>query len=140
MVVRVLTAAVLALTVLAAACGADPQADVRKTLESFAGATAKKDYQEICDQLIAKSLSDNVEEYGLPCELAFKQGLDSVRKPTLTIRSVEVDGDVAKVRVHSTAANQPPSDDTLELRRSEGEWKITALARPAAETAKPKTG
>lgn len=135
------TAALLAAgaaAALLAACGGDSAEDqVRTVVTRFGTASAEKDYQQICDELIAKSLSDNVEEFGLPCELAFKQGLDPVRRPKLTIRSVEVDGDRARVAVHSTAANQPPSDDTLELRRTEGDWKITALARSGAEGAKP---
>lgn len=125
--------------------GTTPQDAVREVVTKFGTASAKKDYQTICDELIARSLSDNVEEYGLPCELAFKQGLGAVQRPRLAIRDLKVTGDVAKVRVHSTAANQPPSDDVLTLRRADGQWRITALgAAPApAKTApanKPAKG
>ena len=136
LVVTILTAALLT------GCGDDgttPQDAVRDVVTKFGAASAKKDYQAICDQLIARSLSDNVEEYGLPCELAFKQGLGPVEKPRLAIRSLTVSGDVAKVRVHTTAANQAPSDDVLTLRRADGPWSITALgAAPAPEKAPAK--
>lgn len=136
---------VLALT--AAACGDSgpskdsPEQQVRSVVTRFGEATKVKDYQEICDRLIAKSLSDNVEEFGLPCELAFRQGLDPVKDPRLVIRSVSVTGAKAKVVVRSTAANQPPSSDTLELTRLPKQgWRITALgAAPKAETAKKAT-
>lgn len=129
----------IAAALLVAGCGGDegttPEDAVRDVVNRFGTASAKKDYQAICDDLIARSLSDNVEEFGLPCELAFKQGLEQVRKPRLTIRSVKVDGDTARVRIHTTAANQAPSDDTLLLRRVDGEWRISELsAAPARKS------
>jgi hypothetical protein len=128
-----------AVAATAAGCGSESADEqVRGVVTRFGEASAKKDYQEICDVLIAKSLSDNVEEFGLPCELAFKQGLQDVRRPRLAIRSVRVDGSRALVRVHSTAANQAPSDDTLELREADGEWRITSLAGRGAGPAKPR--
>jgi ketosteroid isomerase-like protein len=127
-------AAVLVVTLLAAVaggCGDDgttPEDAVREVVTRFGQASAKKDYQAICDDLVARSLSDNVEEFGLPCELAFKQGMEAVRKPKLVIRKLSVKGDEASVVVHTTAANQPASDDTLTLRRVDGEWRISALS------------
>jgi hypothetical protein len=141
--VRFIAAAALLATVAAlSACGSKdsgttPQDAVKAVVSRFGVASARKDYQAICDRLIAKSLSDNVEEYGLPCELAFKQGMDSVVKPQLKIVNITVKGDVAKVHVHTTAANQPASDDLLELRRQAGQWRITALG---AVPATPRAG
>lgn len=138
-----LTALLLTSFLPLAGCGDEgttPQDAVRDVVTRFGTASAKKDYQEICDQLISRSLSDNVEEYGLPCELAFKQGLDAVVRPKLVIRDLRVTGDVAKVRIHTTAANQPPSDDLLELRRADGKWQITALgAAPKGNARTPTT-
>jgi hypothetical protein len=118
------------------ACGRTqtPADQVRDVVTRFGQASAKKDYQQICDRLIAKSLTANVEQFGLPCELAFKKGLGSVRRPKLVIRRVQVKGPDASVLVHSTAANQPPSDDVLRLRKEPGGWRITALAQPVAKT------
>jgi hypothetical protein len=132
--VRALIAGPLvALALALAACGGPPSASdqVRDVVTRFGQASARKDYQAICDDLIARSLSDNVEEYGLPCELAFKQGLQGVRRPQLRIESIRVKGTLARVRVHSSAANQPASEDVLELRREPGAgWRITSLATP----------
>ena len=110
------------------ACGGDSDDDqVRAVVERFADAGAKQDYQRICDELITPALSKKVEEIGLPCEVAFRQGLKDVKKPTLTVRSVKVDGDKALVGVHSTALNQQPSDDTVEVVKVDGEWRISSL-------------
>jgi hypothetical protein len=135
--VRAPFAALAGALVLLAGCGGDsgttPEDAVRDVVTRFGQATAKKDYQAICDDLIARSLSDNVEEFGLPCELAFKQGLQGVRGARLTIRKVTLKGNVAHVVVHTTAANQPPSTDTLTLRRADGQWRISSLsAAPAS--------
>jgi hypothetical protein len=138
-------AAVLSLAL--AGCGGDsgttPEDAVRDVVTKFGTASARKDYQTICDRLIARSLSDNVEEFGLPCELAFKQGLDAVQGAKLVIRRLTVKGDHAQVVVHTTAANQPPSDDTLQLTRIGGQWRISALSAapaPKPKPAKTRTG
>jgi hypothetical protein len=34
------------------------------------------------------------------------------------------------VGVRSSARGQRPSDDVIELRKLDGEWRITALAKP----------
>ena len=123
--------AVLAvLTIVAlAGCGKDakPEDEVRDVVTRFGEASAKQDYQVICDDLLAQSLVRNVEQFGLPCELAFKQGIGDVRAAKLTIGAVTVTGDKARARVTSTAQGQKPSTDTLALQRSADEWRISAL-------------
>src|SRR3954449_3988387 len=87
----------LAAIVLLAGCGGGPSdsEQVHATVEAFGRATAAKDYQQLCDKLLAPKLVDEVESSGLPCEVALKQGLDAVKSPTLTIGRIAVDGDTA---------------------------------------------
>ena len=120
----------LLVVLLLAACGDSDSDQVRDAVERFGAASARHDYQQICDDLISRGLVENVEEIGLPCELAFKRGLEDVRKPKLTIRKVQVRGKRALVNVHSTAAGQKPSDDVIELVKEDDKWRISALARP----------
>ena len=68
-------------------------------MAEFAEASAKKDYQTLCDELLAPRSCSNVEQYGLPCELAIKQGLGDVRDPKLTLGAITVTGDRATARV-----------------------------------------
>jgi ketosteroid isomerase-like protein len=119
----------LALTVVLAGCGEDtsPEEEVRSTVTRFADASADKDYQVMCDELLAPALVTNVEQYGLPCELALKRGLGDVKAPKLTLGKVEVKGDRATARVTTTATGQEPSTDTLALRRLDDGWRIAAL-------------
>ncbi len=109
-------------------CGAaSPREEVRSTVTRFADASAKKDYQALCDELLAPALVQNVEQYGLPCELAIKQGLGDVRDPRLTLGKITVNDDRASARVTTQARGQKSSTDTLDLRRVSGEWRIAAL-------------
>jgi hypothetical protein len=131
-----------ALAVAAAGCGADeegggsdagPSAEqqVRAVVARFGIATREKDYQEICDQLLADVLIEKIEGVGLPCEGALQRGLGDVEAPTLQINEVSIARGRALVSVHTTAAGQPPSDDALQLVREGKTWKIASLAEPA---------
>ena len=100
-------------------CGDSGPSDaelVHAAVVQFGQATAKKDYQTMCDKLLAKKLVDQVESAGLPCEVALKQGLGDVQAPTLTIGKIVVNGDTATAEVQSTAQGQAPSKDTLATR------------------------
>lgn len=125
---RVLVCAVAGLTLLAG-CGRGPsdRSQVRAALADFGAATAKRDYQALCDRLLSKALVGKLEQIGLPCEVALKTGLGTVERPVLTVRRISVDGDRASAEVHTTAANQAPSDDTIQLRKEDGSWRIASL-------------
>ena len=130
---RVLVIAIVlaALALGVAGCGGESDEDrVRDAVAAFGEASAKKDYQRICDELVAKDLAQSVEAVGLPCETAFKRGLDPVKEPKVEIKKVKINKTRALVNVRSTAKNQPPSDDTLELVLEGGDWRISSLAKP----------
>jgi hypothetical protein len=128
---RLLPLVCACLLALAAGCGdgdGNPEDDVRASLDRFAKATAAKDFQTLCDSVFAKGLVDQVNRE-LPCELALKNSsLGDAEKPSLEILSVKVDGERASARVRSSAANQPPSEDTVGLLKEQGEWRIISLS------------
>jgi hypothetical protein len=117
---------------LAACGGASPKrsdADrVRDTLAAFGQASAKHDYRRVCGELLAKPVIDSVRRAGLTCESAMKTALEGVQAPKIEVRKVTINGDRASASVHTTAANQPPADDTVALVKEGGDWKIGALA------------
>ena len=114
-----------------AACGKEkPTEAVHKTVDRFGKAVADKDYQELCDNLLAANLISALEARGVPCELALKTGFGDAKDPKISIKTVAVNGNKALVSVHSTASNQPASDDTLGLTEEHGKWKISSLAQP----------
>src|SRR3954451_1970938 len=113
-----------------AGCGGGPsdQEQVHAVVERFARATAAKDYQTLCDKLLAPKLVAQVESAGLPCEVAWQKGLGDVRAPTLTIGKIDVNGDRATAQIQTAAQGQPPSRDTLQLvRASDKTWRISSL-------------
>src|SRR4051795_6176122 len=121
----------VALLLVFAACGDSGPNDseqVHSVVERFGRASAAKDYQTLCDKLLAPKLVSQVESAGLPCEVALKQGLGDVKAPTLTIGKIEVHGDTATAQVQSAAQGQPPSRDTLQLVRADDDsWRIASL-------------
>ena len=125
---RTLLAALLAATALLTACGADDEADVRATVERYAKAVAAKDYQTLCDEILADELIENLRRVQAPCETALQRGFREVDRPTITVRSVKLDGDTATALARSDAANQEPSEDTIRLVKEDGDWKIVALS------------
>jgi hypothetical protein len=107
--------------------GPTPEEQVRSTVAEFGRATAAKDYQALCDRILAPSLVEDVESIGLPCEAALRQGLGKVRDPQLTIGRVQVRENKASAEIRTSAAGEEPSKDTLQLVYLEGVWKISSL-------------
>ena len=121
--------AVLAVSGAFAGCGGGPSETekVHDVVEAFGKASAAKDYQRLCDDLLAPKLVDEVESAGLPCEVAVKQGLGDVSAPKLTIGTITVSGDAATADVLSSAQGEKPSRDTLQLVRVDSGWRIASL-------------
>jgi Putative lumazine-binding len=125
--VRILAAIALLLVAGCGEQGPTPEEQVRAKVAEFGRATADKDYQALCDRILAPSLVEELKEIGLPCEVALRQGLGEVRDPRLTIGRVEVQGDSASAQVRTSATGQEPSEDTLRLVNENGTWKISSL-------------
>lgn len=126
--------AIVAFAVVVAGCGEKAPTDeeqVRTTLTAFSRATAAKDYQALCDRLLAPSLIDDLKKIGLPCEIALQKGLGDVRQPRLLVGRVTVTGKTAVADVRTSAAGQPPSQDAIRLQRTGGGWRIASLTAPS---------
>jgi hypothetical protein len=120
-----LVAAALALS----GCGSGPSdaEQVRSTVLAFGRATAAKDYQRLCDALLAPRLLDKIQQAGLPCEAALQKGLGDVRDPKLTLGRITVDGDAATADVRTSASGQQPARVKLKLTKVAGKWRIASL-------------
>lgn len=123
-------AALLALAPVATGCGGRkaPSAtmQVRTTVERYGQASADKDYQAICDELITPQLANTSEAIGLPCELAFEKGLKDVTGLSLTVGRIAVTGKRATAAVHTSATGQQPADVTLRLLDTDEGWRIAS--------------
>lgn len=116
----------------------DREEEVRETLDRYAAATRDKDYQTLCDELLASELVERIRNAGLPCEVALRTGLENRRNPTLKVLDVEVDGDEARARVSGSAAGEVSATSTYRLIREDDEWRIAASGGP--EDGVPRTG
>jgi len=113
-----------------AGCGSAGPTDeqqVRETVAAFSKATAAKDYDRLCKQLLAPKLLEEVEQAGLPCEVALSKGLGDVKDPKVTIGQITVSGNSATADVQTSAAGEQPSRDTLKLSKAGGRWRIASL-------------
>ena len=115
--------------VVLAGCGSGPtdEEQVRETVAAFGQATAHKDYRRLCEQLLAPKLIEQVKEIGLPCEQALAKGLGQVKDPRLSIGQIVVTGETASAEIRTSAANEKPSRDTLQLTKVNGRWRIASL-------------
>ena len=124
-------AVLAALAVMAlAGCGEakpSPEEQVRQTLDQFGKATTNKDYQALCDRILAPQLVDKLKQVGLPCEVALQQSLGEVKDPRITIGKITVTDKVAKAEVRTSASGQKPSQDTVELVPVGDSWRISSL-------------
>jgi ketosteroid isomerase-like protein len=123
---------VLAACVLAG-CGESGPTDeerVRATLADFQRATQARDYDALCDRILAPELIDSVEQIGLPCEMALRKAFEDVEDPRLAVGAIDVQDGRASAEVRSSAAGESPSQDTVELVRIGDGWRIASLAGP----------
>jgi hypothetical protein len=114
--------------VLAGCGGPSDQQRVRQTVTDFGRAVRNGDYAHICRQLFAARLVEQLQQINLPCEQALLRSLGSRRDLQLTIGTVKVDGTTASAQIRTSAAGEQPSQDTLELVKVDGDWRISALA------------
>ena len=96
--------------------GPTPEEQARSAVTEFGRATVAKDYRALCDRILAPALVEQVSSIGLPCQVALKQGLGSVRDPRLTIGRVQVDGEKASVEVRTAASPRDAVEGHAEAR------------------------
>jgi hypothetical protein len=138
--VRGLALAALLVAALAGCGGKDTPSDteqVRSTLVEFGKATAAKDYKTMCAKLLAPGLLAKLRQVGIGCEQALQQGLGDVKSPKLSVGKITVNGDSASAEVRTSAEGQAPSDDTVELRKVNGGWRISSLSGGAGPSPAP---
>ena len=135
------SAALLAALALTSCGGTREPSDeekVRATLAAFADATAKKDYQRLCDDIFAPELLRGISEIGLPCEVAMRNSLEDVDNPRLTVGRVSVKGTRASAEVRTSADGQAPSRDTVRLVKVGNGWRVSSLSDPEGPAVTPE--
>jgi hypothetical protein len=117
-------------TALLAGCGdreASDSEQVRDVLQTFAKATEQRDYAKLCDDVFAPRLLTGLQQIGLPCEVAMKRSLGTVKNPRLTVGKVTVKAKTATADVRTAADGQQPSSDKVQLEKVKGSWRVSSL-------------
>ena len=96
-------------------------------MERLEAATAKQDFTQICDDLLAKATRQQAG--GSQCPAVLGARARGVRRPRIVIKAIEVEGDNAQVRVQTTAAGQAPTSDVIKLIRENGRFRVLSLGR-----------
>ena len=123
----------MALALAAAGCGGkDTPSDteqVRSALVDFGRATAAHDYKAMCDAARAGPDREAASWSGWGASRRSSRASGEVKAPKLSVGKITVNGDTASAQVRTSAEGQTPSDDTIELRRVNGAWRIASLGK-----------
>ena len=127
----------LVIVLLAAGCGGDdkaepepvsgPAKEVATVIEKLERATARKDFATICNELLAQATRKQAG--GDECPAVLEQRARGVARPKIVIKSIEVKGDRAQVRVETIAKGQATVTDLLHLVREGGRFRVLSLGR-----------
>lgn len=114
--------------------GRSPSDAVRVTLTRFGQATDRHDYATLCRDIFTPELVQGLLDRGLSCERALQIGLADVTGARLQVQRVSVHGDHADAIVRSTATGEASTNDTVELVREAGSWRIARLVPTTPST------
>jgi alpha-beta hydrolase superfamily lysophospholipase len=101
-------------------------ARVAATVDRLERATARRDWEGVCAELFTTAARRRAG--GRDCPRLLRSSADDLRAPSIEIRGIDVAGERATVAVRTRAEGQPRVDDSLELRREAGGWRVEALS------------
>jgi hypothetical protein len=132
---RPLVAVPLVLALLAAGCAGSSsstndfegeQQRVADVVEKLQSAGETGDAKEICDQVLAKSLADQIKAAGSTCEQEMDKAIKDADDFDLEVESVTIQGDTAtaKVKGRDRGADRVR---TFEFEKDGPNWRATNL-------------
>jgi hypothetical protein len=104
-----------------------PAKQVAGVIQRLEKATAQRDFTTICDDLLASATRRQAG--GADCADVLGQRARGVRRPRIRIRSIEIQGNQAVVRVRTTATGQAATGDVIRLVRENGGFRVLSLGR-----------
>lgn len=104
------------------------QKAVATTVEELQKAAKDRGGTKICGDLITAELRDKIS--GTNCGEVVKDAIRDTDEADLVVKSVTITGDEAVAQVQEKTGDEKHRQRTIELRKSAGRWRISAL--PAA--------
>jgi hypothetical protein len=99
---------------------------VAATMQALDQSLRARDYRGICNELFTREARRRAG--GNDCERLLRSAAAGVRRPRVRILGIRIEGKRATVRVRSSADNQRPLMDEVELVRERGGYLISSLA------------
>jgi hypothetical protein len=96
-----------------------------RAVQALEHAMRVRDFRSICDQLFTSSARRRAG--GRDCPRLLRSTAEGLTRPRIQILGIDIRGGRARVRVRSRAARQPPLEDTIQLRRKHGVYRIDSL-------------
>jgi ketosteroid isomerase-like protein len=111
-------------------CGVSAKDEVQAKVEQFARATASKDVQRLCTQVLAPALVSRLTAAGISCDQAMKIFVQSVSDPTISVTKITVNGSRASAVVLAGATGQTAALERIALIQTAKGWRLASLASP----------
>ena len=102
-----------------------PPKEVAAVVAQLERATAKRDFNAICDDLLSSAARQRAG--GSDCARLLGERAGTIRRPRIVVQSIEVNGSRAQVRVRTTAGGQAATTDVLHMVRENGRFRISSL-------------
>src|SRR5919197_1616500 len=127
----------LLLTAAAAGCGTQSQSSsadkfknadqkaVAQKIEDLESAGKRGKADDICSDILAKSLVAQLDRAGTSCGSEMKKAIDDANEFSLTVENVTVNGSTATAEVKQ--GDKGPTE-TMQFTKENGQWRATALS------------
>jgi hypothetical protein len=98
---------------------------VAQKVEDLQEAGERRQPDEICSQILARSLVSQLEAAGADCAQEMTKAIEDADDFELDVREVEIDGSTATVTVKR--GDDGPTE-TMEFTQEGGQWRATSLS------------
>lgn len=98
---------------------------VAQKVEDLQEAGEARKPEDICGQILARSLVAQLEAAGTDCEQEMTKAIEDADDFELNVREVEIDGSTATVTVRR--GDDGPTE-TMEFQQEGGQWRATSLS------------
>jgi hypothetical protein len=132
---REVLAVPLMLAALVSGCGASPSSAgdfegeekrVAEVVEKLQSAGETGDAAEICNDLLAQQLRDQIQEAGASCEQELDKAIDDADDYELEVEDVTISGNSATAKVRGRDRGEERVRD-FEFVREGRDWRATSL-------------
>ena len=101
------------------------QKAVAQKIEDLENAGKRGKADDICSDILAKSLVDQLDSAGTNCSSEMKKAIDDANEFNLTVENVTVNGSTATAEVKQ--GDTGPTE-TMRFAKENGQWRATALS------------